>query len=118
MFSPPLDKPRVVEVIRDVLCSKRVLNYRGKASKVMMEVNSGCVSAETMEWVIRGLRSLRGKKDLKQRHGGLVFVGPRWGAPLYKTGNGVGRLLRGVSGSWRVVSRRVIVRNFRSIQSN
>ena len=102
MFSPPLDKPRVVRVIQDVLCSKRVTNYRDKASKVMTEVKSGRVCAETMEWVIRGLRSLRGKKDLKQRHGGLVFVGPQWGAPLYKTGNGVGRLLRGVSGPCRV----------------
>ena len=76
MFSPPLDKPRVVRGIQDVLCSKRVINYRDKASKVMTEVKSGRVSAETMEWVIRGARFLRGKKDLKQRHGGLVFVGP------------------------------------------
>ena len=64
MFSPPLDKPRVVRGIQDVLCSKRVINYRDKASKVMTEVKSGRVSAETMEWVIRGLRSFFPLRDL------------------------------------------------------
>ena len=46
----------------------------------MKEVKSGCVSGESMEWAIRGLRSVRAKQELKQRHGGLAFVGPRWEA--------------------------------------
>ncbi len=65
--------------------------------RVLAELESGCMCGENMEWVVRGLRTLKAKRELKQRHGGLVFRGPRYGAPLYKTGNGVRRLLRGVS---------------------
>ena len=106
MFSPPLDKAVVRSVIQDILCCRRATNSRDKAAQVIREVKSGCMRGETMEWVVRGLRSARAKKELRQR--GLVFVGPQWGTPLYRTGNGVGRLLRGVSGPCRVVSRRVV----------
>ena len=98
MFSPPLDKAGVIAVIGDILCSQRVINDRRKAVGVFEELESGCISGESMEWMVRGLRTVRGKRELKQRHGGLVFVGPRWGAPVYKTRKGIRRLLHGVSG--------------------
>lgn len=61
-----------------------------------MELEDGRVSAGILEWVIRGLRSPRGKRELAQRLHGLEFVGFQWGAPMCNTGSGVGRLLRGV----------------------
>ena len=42
----------------------------------MKEVKSGCVGGETIEWIVRGLRAPRGRKELKQGHSGLVSVGP------------------------------------------
>lgn len=97
MFSTQLDNPGVVNAVKNAICCERVMNDRRKAATVLRELDTGCVSAETMEWVIRGLRSTRGKRELAERHDGLEFVGPQWGAPMYKTSNGVGRLLRGVS---------------------
>ena len=96
MFSPSQDKLGVIFVVKDLLCSKRVMNDRPKAARVLRELEDGFVRAETTEWIIRGLRSPRGRRELAQRHDGLEFVGPRWGAPMYKTRSGVGRLLRGV----------------------
>eukprot|EP00904_Undaria_pinnatifida_P005153 jgi/Undpi1/1768/HiC_scaffold_12.g05155.m1 len=97
MFSPPLDQPRVIAVITDILCSKRVMNDRKKAVRVLAKMESGCICGEDMEWIVRGMKTLKAKRELKQRHGGLVFAGPQYGAPLYKTGNGIRRLLRGVA---------------------
>ena len=95
-FSPVQGKPGVIFVVTDLLCSERVMNDRPKAARVLRELKDGCVRAETLEWIVRGLRSSRGKRELAQRHDGLEFVGPQWGAPMYKNRNGVGRLLRGV----------------------
>eukprot|EP00904_Undaria_pinnatifida_P005156 jgi/Undpi1/1770/HiC_scaffold_12.g05157.m1 len=97
MFSPPLDQPRVIAVITDILCSKRVMNDRKKAVRVLAKLESGCICGEDMEWIVRGMKTLKAKRELKQRHGGLVFAGPQYGTPLYKTGNGIRRLLRGVA---------------------
>ena len=102
MFSPMQDKPGVIFVVKDLLCSERVMNDRPKAARVLRELEEGCVRAETLEWIVRGLRSPRGKRELAQRHDGLEFVGPQWGAPMYKTRSGVGRLLRGVRNSTQV----------------
>ena len=102
MFSPMQDKPGVIFVVKDLLCNERVMNDRPKAARVLRELEDGCVRAETLEWIVRGLRSPRGKRELAQRHDGLEFVGPQCGAPMYKTRSGVGRLLRGVSNSMQV----------------
>ena len=92
----------MIFVVTDLLCSERVMNDRPKAARVLRELEDGCVRAETLEWIVRGLRSPRGKRELAQRHNGLEFVGPQWGAPMYKTRSGVGRLLRGVRNSIQV----------------
>ena len=73
------------------------MNDRKKAVRVLAKLESGCICGEDMEWIVRGMKTLKAKRELKQRHGGLVFAGPQYGAPLYKTGNGIRRLLRGVS---------------------
>ena len=86
----------------DLLCSKPVINDRSKTAMVLKEPEDGCVRAGTLEWIVRRLRSPRGKRELAQRHDGLEFVGPQWGAPMYKNRNGVGHLLRGVRISIKV----------------
>eukprot|EP00904_Undaria_pinnatifida_P011974 jgi/Undpi1/7907/HiC_scaffold_24.g10379.m1 len=96
MFNTPLDKPCVVFVVNDILCSERVMNDRRKAKKVLMELEKGCMQAETLKWIIRGLRSPRGKREMAQRLHGLEFAGPQWGVPKYKTGKGLRHLLKGI----------------------
>eukprot|EP00904_Undaria_pinnatifida_P011961 jgi/Undpi1/7896/HiC_scaffold_24.g10368.m1 len=98
MFNTPLDKPCVVFVVNDILCSERVMNDRRKAKKVLMELEKGCMQAETLEWIIRGLRSPRGKREMAQRLHGLEFVGPQWGVPKHKTSKGLRHLLKGIAG--------------------
>ena len=97
MFYPELNHPCVVYGVKEVLCPESVMDDRRKAARVSMELEDGCVSAETLEWVIKGLKFPRDKRGRTQRLHGLEFVGPRWGSPTYKTGSGVDHLLRGVS---------------------
>ena len=43
------------------------MNYKDKASRVMTEVQSGCVCGETIKWVVKRLRYLTGKKEPEPR---------------------------------------------------
>ena len=79
------------------------MNDRRKAKKVLMELEKGCMQAETLKWIIRGLRSPRGKRKMAQRLHGLEFAGPQWGVPKYKTGKGLRHLLKGVSNSTDII---------------
>ena len=51
MFSPVQEKPVVIFVVKDLLCSERVMNDRPKAVRVLRELEDGCVRAETLEWI-------------------------------------------------------------------
>lgn len=97
MFSRKLNKWQVISVVEDVLCSARVTNNRRKSAKILEAIDNGCTDGETMEWLIKGFRSPRAKRELAQRHAGLEFSGPKWGTPMYRTAKGMARLLQGVS---------------------
>ena len=98
-FNTPLNKPCVIFVVNDIFCSERVLNDRRKAKKVPMELEKGCMHAETVEWIIRGLRSPMSKREMVQRLHGLEFVGPQWDVPKYKADKDLRHILKGVSNS-------------------
>eukprot|EP00904_Undaria_pinnatifida_P011975 jgi/Undpi1/7908/HiC_scaffold_24.g10380.m1 len=96
-FNTPINQPCVIFVVNDIFCSERVLNGRRKAKKVPMELEKGCMHAETLEWIIRGLTSPMSKREMAQRLHGLEFVGPQWDVPKYKTDKELRHLLKGVN---------------------
>lgn len=68
------------------------------ATKAVRMLRAGQTDAELMKRILKGLQSKPGRTETAKRFGGGVkFVGPSFCTPKYKTGNGMTRLVQGVS---------------------